>query len=148
MDNQPTKNQLYELVAALNAPMGTTVYFGLHTSEGKPLVYVMENSAARLQPLKPAGVYGIVESGDTMEWTGSEIGSRALALSILAHHFHETPSSTQVNAGLLRSWPPHLAFRWDFISRLPSDSPWFISREQIDAWHEVWKRTHTAGSES
>jgi hypothetical protein len=64
-------------------------------------------------------------------------GSADLALSILADHLDERPTTTELQRGQCRCWAPHQDFKWAFLASMPRHRGKIMS-DQIAVWLNQW----------
>jgi len=82
--------------------------------DGKPLRHVVHHSP------------------DGFNWGYGGSGPADLALSILAHHFGETPTKDQIYQGWCLCWFYHQYFKWVFVS-LIQDDEWETNSDMVQA---------------
>lgn len=61
----------------------------------------------------------VCHSPTGLEWGYGGSGPADLALSILADHFDERPTSDDVATGRYKCWALHQDFKWEYINPAP-----------------------------
>ena len=93
------------------------------TVDGEPLQHVIHHSP------------------DGFEWGYGGSGPADLSLSILAHHFGETPTKEQIEWGWCLCWLYHQDFKWQFVARIEGDQ-WIIHTSLVQAILRLIDKEH------
>ena len=71
----------------------------------------------------------------------ASVYSYLLPVSILADHFDEKPSRSEIRHGNCECWGPHQEFKWAYIASKPQYKDFEITSSEIEAWLEDYYST-------
>lgn len=113
------------------------LYGGDRREDGTVYVWVQEEETTR--SLR----HVVLHSPTGFEWGYGGSGPADLALSILCDHFGYTGSRQPrpwPDDPFVRAWDLHQAFKWDHVSKWPSEGHWRIESGDIERWVEERRR--------
>lgn len=103
---------------------------------GEHTVMVQEDKNAHVYLLPH-----VVHHSSGLSWGYGGSGPADLALSILADHFDEKPSRSEIRHGNCECWGPHQEFKWAYIASKPQYKDFEITSSEIEAWLEDYYST-------